>query len=246
LLSGLELVAAFAIVFVGATVMGTVSFGLGLVVAPILLLFLAPQSTVVMVNSLIGILLLIVLINTRHHFDLKLIAGAAAGGLVAVPIGVLALDNASPAILRIAIGVVILCLAPLAITNVELPLAQRRMTGPVIGFLTSLSVTTLSIGGPLVAIYALARRWPPQVMRASLAFYFLVADILAFGLYTQAGMVDRDTLANIGMMIPSLLLGFGLATVLVRRMDTRVFRYVAVTVIIVGGSILLGREIYRL
>jgi len=137
-------------------------------------------------------------------------------------------------------------LAPLAIANVELPLAQRRMTGPMIGFLTSLSVTTLSIGGPLVAIYALARRWPPQVMRASLAFYFLVADILAFGLYTQAGMVDRNTLANIGMMIPSLLLGFGLATVLSRRMDIRVFRYVAVTVIIVGGSILLGREFFRL
>ena len=97
-----------------------------------------------------------------------------------------------------------------------------------------------------MAIYALARRWPPQVMRASLAFYFLVADILAFGLYTQAGMVDRNTLANIGMMIPSLLLGFGLATVLVRRMDTLVFRYVAVTVIIVGGSILLGREFFRL
>lgn len=226
--------------------MGTVSFGLGLVVAPILLLFVAPQSTVVMVNSLIAILLLIVLINTRSHFDLRLIAGTAVGGLVAVPIGVLALDTASPAILRIAIGVVILCLAPLAITNVELPLAQRRITGPVVGFLTSLSVTTLSIGGPLVAIYVLARRWPPQVMRASLAFYFLVADILAFVLYAQAGMVDRDTLANIGLLIPSVLLGFGLATLLVRRMDTRVFRYVAATVIIVGGTVLLGREIFWL
>lgn len=246
MLSGLELVAALAIVFVGATVMGTVSFGLGLVVAPILLLFIAPQSAVVTVNSLIAILLLIVLINTRKHFDLRLIAGTTVGGLVAVPIGVLALDTASPAILRIAIGIVILCLAPLAIANVELPLSRHRATGPVIGFLTSLSVTTLSIGGPLVAIYVLARRWPPQVMRASLAFYFLVADILAFGLYTQAGMVGRDTLANIGMLIPSVLLGFGLATLLVRRMDTRVFRYVAVTVIVVGGTVLLGRELFRL
>lgn len=246
MLSGLELVAALAIVFVGATVMGTVSFGLGLVVAPILLLFIAPQSAVVTVNSLIAILLLIVLINTRKHFDLRLIAGTTVGGLVAVPIGVLALDTASPAILRIAIGIVILCLAPLAIANVELPLSRHRATGPVIGFLTSLSVTTLSIGGPLVAIYVLARRWPPQVMRASLAFYFLVADILAFGLYTQAGLVGRDTLANIGMLIPSVLLGFGLATLLVRRMDTRVFRYVAVTVIVVGGTVLLGRELFRL
>ncbi len=246
MLSGLELVAALAIVFVGATVMGTVSFGLGLVVSPILLLFVAPQSTVVMVNSLTAILLFIVLIHARSHFDLRLIAGTALGGLVAVPIGVLLLDSASPATLRFVIAIVILCLAPLAIANVQLPLAQRRLTGPVIGFLTSLSVTTLTIGGPLVAIYVLARRWPPQVMRASLAFYFLVANILAFGLYTQAGLVDWDTMANIGMLIPSLLLGFGLATLLVRRMDARIFRYAAVTVIIVGGTVLLGREIARL
>ena len=246
MLSGLELVAALAIVFVGATVMGTVSFGLGLVVSPILLLFVAPQSTVVMVNSLTAILLFIVLIHARSHFDLRLIAGTALGGLVAVPIGVLLLDSASPATLRFVIAIVILCLAPLAIANVQLPLAQRRLTGPVIGFLTSLSVTTLTIGGPLVAIYVLARRWPPQVIRASLAFYFLVANILAFGLYTQAGLVDWDTMANIGMLIPSLLLGFGLATVLVRRMDARIFRYAAVTVIIVGGTVLLGREIARL
>ena len=226
--------------------MGTVSFGLGLVVAPILLLFVAPQSTVVMVNSLIAILLLIVLVNTRKQFDLRLIAGTAVGGLLAVPIGVLALDIASPAILRIAIGIVILCLAPLAIANVEIPLAQRRMTGPVIGFLTSLSVTTLTIGGPLLAIYILAQRWPTQVMRASLAFYFLVVNILAFGLYIQAGMVDRNILANIGMLVPSVLLGFGLATLLVRRMDARVFRYVAGAVIIVGGTVLLGREIFRM
>ena len=246
MLSGLELVAALAIVFVGATVMGTVSFGLGLVVSPILLLFVAPQSTVVMVNSLTAILLFIVLIHARSHFDLRLIAGTALGGLVAVPIGVLLLDAASPATLRFVIAVVILCLAPLAIANVQLPLAQRRLTGPVIGFLTSLSVTTLTIGGPLVAIYVLARRWPPQVMRASLAFYFLVANILAFGLYTKAGLVDWDTMANIGMLIPSLLLGFGLATLLFRRMDARIFRYFAVTVIIVGGTVLLGREIARL
>ena len=72
--------------FVGATVMGTVSFGLGLVVSPILLLFVAPpQSTVVMVNSLIAILVFIVLVQTRSHFDLRLIAGTALGGLVGVP-----------------------------------------------------------------------------------------------------------------------------------------------------------------
>ncbi|MDP6226618.1 MAG: hypothetical protein QF714_02765, partial [Dehalococcoidia bacterium] len=82
MLSGLELLIALAIVTLGALVMGTVSFGLGLVVAPVLLLFVAPQSVVVIVNTLIGILLVAVLIQTRRHLDLKVVWRMTLGGLV--------------------------------------------------------------------------------------------------------------------------------------------------------------------
>ena len=100
----------------------------------------------------------------------------ALGGLVATPIGVLALDIASPAVLRLTIAMVIIVLAVLSLFRVPLPFADRRLAGPALGFLTSLSVTTLSIGGPLVAIYAVTRGWSPPVMRATLAFYFVVFE----------------------------------------------------------------------
>jgi uncharacterized membrane protein YfcA len=80
-------------------------------------------------------------------------------------------------------------------------------------------------------------------MRASLAFYFLLCHIAAFFLYAWAGLVDRDTIANVGMLAPGLMLGFGVATVIVGRMDERRFRYMAATVIVVGGSVLLVREL---
>jgi hypothetical protein len=243
LLSGLELVIALAIVTLGALVMGTVSFGLGLVVAPVLLLFVDPQSVVVIVNTLIGILLLAVLIQTRRHLNLRLVWGMTLGGLVAVPIGVLALDSASPATLRITIGLVILGLAPLTLWKVKLPLFHSRFSAPFIGFLTSLSIAALSIGGPLAAIYVIAQRWPPQVIRATLAFYFLLIDIFAFALYARAGLVDRDTVGNIAILLLGLIVGFGLAALIVRRMDAQVFRYVALAVIVVGGVLLLGREL---
>ena len=243
LLSGLELLVALVIVTAGALVMGTVSFGLGLVVAPVLLLFVDPQSVVVIVNTLIAILLLAVLLQTRRHLDLKLVRGMTLGGMVAVPIGVLALDSASPATLRITIGLVILGLAPLTLWKVKLPLFHSRFSALFVGFLTSLSIAALSIGGPLAAIYVITQRWPPQVIRATLAFYFLLIDILAFALYARAGLVDRDTVGNIAILLPGLLAGFGLATLIVRRMDAQVFRYVALAVIVVGGVLLLGREI---
>ena len=246
MLSGLELIIALAIVFVGSVVMGTVSFGLALVVAPVLLLLVPAQSAVVTVNGLMAILLLFVLLQTRRHFDLKLVKGMALGGLAAVPIGVLALDSASPVVLRLSVAVVILGLAPLAIFNIRLPFAHHPLAGPVVGFLTSLSVTTLSIGGLLAGIYALVQRWPPQVVRASLAFYALLSHIAAFSLYPWAGLASRDAIANIGVLVPGVVLGFGVATLIVGRLNERLFRYTAATVIVVGGSVLLGRELARL
>lgn len=246
MLWGAELALAFITVFVGATVMGTVSFGLGLVVTPVLLLLLEPQSTVVIVNSLIGILLTAVLIHLRNSFDLRLIGWTALAGLAAVPVGVVALNSAGPTVLRLIIGLVILMLVPFVLFNIELPGSRRRPAGPVVGFLTSLSVITLTIGGPLVAIYAISQRWPRDAMRAALAFYFMVANALAFILYSWAGLVDRDTLANIGILLPAVILGFGVASVIARRINDRVFRYAAVGVIVAGGCVLLGKELARL
>ena len=243
MLSGLELIIVMVAVFVGATVMGTVSFGMGLVVAPVLLLFLAPQSAVVVVNSIIAIVLVLVLVQVRHNLDLKLIRGMTLGGLVAVPIGVLALNSADPTLLKIIIAVAILALGTLSLFNVQIPMTRRRFSSMVIGYMTSLSVTTLSLGGPLAAIYVLAQKWPSDTMRASLAFYFLISYLLAFGLYAWVGLVDRDTLVNIGLLTPALLAGFGLATLIVKWINERMFRYVAIAVIITGGVVLLVREL---
>ena len=96
MLSGFDLLIALTIILVGATVMGTLGFGLGLVTVPVLMALVDPQSVVVIVNGSIAVLMLLVLLQARHHLDLRLAGGMALGGLVATPIGVLALDIASP------------------------------------------------------------------------------------------------------------------------------------------------------
>ncbi len=246
MLSGLTLVIALVVVCLGAAVMGTVSFGMGLVVTPVLLLFLEAQEAVVIANTLIGLLLCLVVFQTRRHLDLRRVGGMTLGGLAAVPLGALALDRANSVALRVTIALVILALCLLALLNVRLPLARRRFAGPVFGFLASLSVTTLSIGGPLAAFYVMAQGWPTPVMRASLAFYFLVADAAAFGFYWWAGLVTPDTMTNIGLLLPALLLGLAASSLLLRRMNEAVFRYAAIAVSAAGSLMLLARELARL
>ena len=246
MLTGIELLIALLAVAVGATIMGTVSFGMGLVVAPVLLLFLDPKPAIVTVNAIIPILLTFVMLTTWRHLQFRRLRGMALGGILAVPLGVLVLESANPTALRIIIGAAILCLGILNLLNIRLPMANRPGSGLLVGFLTSLSITTLSIGGPLAASYIIAQHWHREQMRAALAFYFLCTYIVAFVLYYATGLVDTDTLLNIGILVPSLLVGFGIGAILARRMNESVFRYVAIGVIITGSTVLLGQELSKL
>ena len=242
MVTGLDLLFSILVVVAASTVIGTVGFGFSLVAAPVLLLYLEPQQTVVVANSLIALLLIMVLLRTWRNLELRASMGLVLGGMAATPIGVLALNSASPSTLRITIAIVIIFLGLFSLKNIQLPFAQNRAAGPVFGFLTSLAVTTIAIGGPLGAIYAISQRWKPDMVRASLALFFLASDVVAFPLYAATGLVGRDTLANIGVMIPGLIVGFVLARLLVHRINERIFRYVVVAVIVVAGSVTLVRE----
>ena len=245
MLSGLELAIALLAVFVGAAVMGTVGFGFGLVVAPVILLFMEPQSGVIVVNGVITVLVASVVVRTRRHLEFKPVWLMCVGGVAAVPVGVFLLANADAGALRIAIGVIILVLGLITLFNIHLPMVRHTLTGGVVGFLTSLSITTLSIGGPLVAIYAVAQQWPAQRIRTTLAFYFLLSYLIGFGFYAWAGLLHRDTVVNIAILIPALAAGLGLASLLVRRINQRVFRYAVAAVVIAGSVMLLSRELLQ-
>lgn len=71
MLTGTELVVAMAAVTVGGVVLGTVSFGLGSVASPVLLLLLGVKPTVAIVNTFIVVQLSLVLSRTWRGIDLS-------------------------------------------------------------------------------------------------------------------------------------------------------------------------------
>ena len=246
MLEGLDLIISLVAVFVGATVMGTVSFGLALVVAPVLLIFLDPQSVVIIANLLIVILLAMVFIKVRRHLQISQLYGMLSGGLCAVPVGVFALKIANPSVLRILIGILILILGFSLLFKSEIALARTKKSGFFFGFLGSLSITSLSIGGPVAAAYVIAQKQSPNSMRASLSFFFLTTYTLAFILYFLTGLIDMKSVINTAFLIPGLIAGFLVANLIVNKINADTFRYVAIGLILIGGAVLLLREILSL
>ena len=243
MVTGLELFFSILAVAASSVVIGTVGFGFALVAAPVLLLYLEPEQVVVVINSLIGLMMAMVLVRTWRHLQLRPSIGLVLGGVAATPIGVLALNSASPGVLRITIALVIIFLALFSLKNIQLPFTRSKMAGPAFGFFTALATTTIAIGGPIAAIYAIAQEWKPDRVRATLALLFITSDMMAFALYSATGLVGRGTLANIGVLIPGMIIGFAVAGVVVGHINDRIFRHAMIAVIVVAGSATLVREL---
>ena len=162
------------------------------------------------------------------------------------PVGVFVLSSAHASVLRISISALILVLAIVVIFNVRGPLPRSNLMGLLVGFVAAILLTSLGIGGPLVALYLVMREWPRHAIRASTAFYFLLIEGSAVIGYGVAGMFTAERLTLILIVALPCLLGFGLATVLVGMMNERAFRQAVVIVVIVTSAMVFTREVIRL
>ncbi len=238
-----ELVYALLIAFAASVVLGTVGFGFGLVGSPPMLLFLEAKTTIVIINSLTTIVVGLILLTSWRHLDLRRSKGLIIGGLAGTPVGVLLLNLTEPGSIRIIIGAVIIVTGLLSLREIRLPYATFPGSGLCFGFITTLAVTAFTIGGLIAGVYAIAQRWPAQTVRATLATTFLISGIAQVILYAFTGLYSVGTLTMVGMLVPVLLVGFLVAGLLVRGLNERAFRYVVIAVVVLGGSILLAREL---
>ena len=110
--------------FFGAVVLGTISFGLGTVSMPFMLLILPPQEAVVIVNAVVVLTTGLTVIQTWRHLNLRQSWPFVAAGLPPVPLGVLLLHGADAVALRLTIVVVILALGVMSLFRIRLPGAQ--------------------------------------------------------------------------------------------------------------------------
>ena len=242
---GWELVIILAALLLGSFVFSAVGFGMALAMAPILLLILAPRQVVVLSNAMIVVATVLIFFQTWRAFRWRQSWLFIVSGLPPVPLGVLLLSVAAPTALRISIVSLILVIAVLTLFDVRLPAARTKWGAVGFGFTTTLLTTTLSIGGPVAAIYAIEQDWPRETMRATLAVYFLLAGVLGLVLYFLAELIPQHLEYEMLAGIPVVVIGSTLGGWLARRMSLSIFRYAVLFVIIGGSTSLLIRELVR-
>ena len=190
MLQPIQIIVTALVLAIAGFIIGAVGFGFGLTTSPTLLLFLDPQTVVVVVNAVAIIAFALVLVETREHAQFREQTPLAIAGAIGTPVGIFALSQLDAAILRIAIGILVLALTALVVFKSEWRVPYPQITGPLLGFVSAAMTTGLTIGGPILVLFFLGCGMRRQELRASMAYFFTIMYIAAAIGYATQGLFN--------------------------------------------------------
>lgn len=227
-MSGTEVLLAALIVAVGATVQGTIGFGMALVSAPLLLLVdprLVPGPITVTAIALN----LLMLTRDHGHADLSGLRWAVAGLVPGTVLAALALAALSDGALAVLAATIVLVGVAVSAGGPTVAVRGRNLT--LAGILSGFMSTTAGIGGPPIAM--LYQRAGGPALRATLARFFLAAAAFSVVALVPAGRLGRGDVVAGALMVPGVVGGYILARGLRDRFDGN---HVRAAILMVSGA----------
>jgi len=229
-----EFLVVTVIMTAGSLVQGLIGFGLGLLAVPFLVL-VDPALVPGPILFASGVLSTLMLVRERHAIRRNNLAwslfGRVGGTILAV--GVLVIVPADR--LELLFGVLILLATALTASGLHLDVTPRSLTGA--GFASGFMATTVSIGGPPMAL--LYHRHDGPILRGTLSAFFVVGTVISLA---ALNLIDRfgwqELVMGIGLF-PGIILGFVLSIQLTRRLDARGLRPAILAVCGITGLIVL-------
>lgn len=198
---------AMAIMFVGATVQGSIGFGANLIAAPVLALI---DVEFLPAPLIINAFVLTALGWRREHteVDRRAVGWSLVGRVPGSLAGALAVVLIEGDALGVLFGVLILLAVALSVSGLRLTL--RPTTLALAGAASGLMGTATSIGGPPVALAY--QDLPGARLRATLSAFAFVGVCISLTLLTALGATDLADLRRAAVLVPATIVGFAVSS----------------------------------
>ncbi len=236
-LTTIEWVVLYAAVLVGSTVQGSLGFGLNVVVTPIAALVdprLVPAPLL-----LLGTVHVMALGWTeRRELRLRPVAWVLAGRVPGVVIAVLLLTAVTRATIELLFGVMLLAVTGLSLLRRGIVPNRTTLFGA--GVVSGITGTTVSVGGPPVALVLAGS----DRARADITSVIVLGTATSLGALMIAGEFDTTDARIAIALFPPLLLGFAVSRLVVGRLDPTHTRIAVYGVAVLAAVVLLLRGIF--
>lgn len=231
-----QLIALLAASLVGATVQGTIGFGMGLVLVPTLAL-ISPSSLPVTPLMLTLPMTVSMALRERGSIDVPGFGWLTVGRAGGTVLGVWLLLVTSGSALSVLFGSVVIAAAAMSLAGPSIKV--RRRSQVVAGSVSGLFATTAAIGGPPIAL--IYQHHSGAVLRATLASTFVVGTTMSLVGLQITGQIDRSQPALALLLLIPMLLGLALSRYVLRLVEARWLRAGVLAFAALGGCMAIGR-----
>lgn len=239
--------AALAFLLLGALaggfVTGLAGFGTGLVAAGVWFHALEPGT----VPPLVALVSVggqaVASLFVRHAFDRRRAGPYLLGGVLGVPLGVAALAIASPSVLKLAVGLLLVVYTLLSMTA-RLPRPPpSRTADAAIGLGGGVLGGFAGLSGPLPVIWLRLRGGSADMQRAVYQPFNLVVLALAAAAMAVSGAMDMAALEAAALCLPVALAAAWTGARLYRRIDALLFQRIVTALLCLSGIVLIAEAV---
>ncbi len=237
-----DIVVSFVALLFGSFVLCTSGFGIGVAASPFMLLAIDSKTVVVTINTVSLAAFALLILQNRSKINYREMCLPVVAGMLGVPVGLLFFGRMNPEILSIFIGTLIVILGFFAKYLNRQTINRNTPLFIVVSFIVGGLLTSTGIGGPLMALVALARGWTKDTIRGSLPLYYLFVEGIAVVGYSLTGRLDRSTLTLTIVGLIPVIIGFLIASAFAKKVPEITYRKLIVVVIIAAGLLVVFKE----
>jgi uncharacterized membrane protein YfcA len=232
-LNGLEIAAASAVIALGSLVQGGIGFGSLLIAAPLLVLI---EPALVPGPALLSgfVLALLIAGRDRGGLEWRSVGWALGGRIPGSAVGALLLTVLPADGFPLLVGITVLGGVLASVTRLRL--RPTRVTLTAAGFVSGITGTTTSVGGPPMALVYQHRAG--EQLRATLSGFFVMGSLLSAATLALVGRFGAREIELGLLLLPATIAGFAVSGPLARSLD-RGYTRAAVLGLSAGSGLVL-------
>jgi uncharacterized protein len=225
---------------IGATLQGSVGYGMGLLVSPILIL-VSPR--LIPGPFLVAALVLTILMVWREHQEVDLfgLRWVLAGCVPGTILGIALLSILPQREFNLAFGFLLLLGVIMSIDGVHFPIHWPVLLGA--GFLSGVMGVIGAIGGPPVAL--VYQESSPGRLRSTISGYFIISTLITLGSLAISKHFGWEEIQLSLIQIPGIIVGFFISFRVIKQIGSGSLRPYILWISAIAGALVIIKQILR-
>lgn len=221
----MEWIISVVVVLMASFLKGLTGFGFALLALPLLTLFF-PMQVLVPAMAIFNLLSsLYILAHVHVKVSSKYILPMLLASFTGIPLGVYVLKFFPERLLELTTGISIFTISILFLLgNREVNVGRKNNPIVLAGFLSGIMSSSMSIGGPPIALAMNKKGYSKEYFRKIFALVSTVNASLSITLYFTKGIMENFSLKFAVFLLPVLLIGSVFGDILSKRIQQSQFK----------------------